>query len=68
MSLTAYWMSNMITDVIKAYIPVILTYILAIIFDIKNLNGVWVQFLLFPLAIVPSTYCISFLFKSDTVA
>jgi len=67
MSLPAYWCANMISDVVKAYIPVILTMLLALCFGL-NYSGVWVQFLLFPLAVVPSTYCFSFLFKSDTVA
>lgn len=57
----------MISDVVKAYIPVILTMLLSLMFSL-NYSGVWVQFLLFPLAVVPSTYCFSFLFKSDTVA
>ena len=67
MNLSAYWMANMLSDVIKAYIPVICTYLLALAFSIK-IPGVIVMFLLFPLAIVPTTYCFSFLFKSDTVA
>lgn len=67
MNLSAYWMANMLSDMIKAYIPVICTYLLALAFSIK-IPGVIVMFLLFPLAIVPTTYCFSFLFKGDTVA
>lgn len=67
MNLSAYWLANMISDIIKAYIPVICTYLLALAFSIK-IPGVLVMFLLFPLAIVPTTYCFSFIFKSDTVA
>jgi hypothetical protein len=67
MNLSAYWLANMISDIIKAYIPVICTYLLALAFSIK-IPGVIVMFLLFPLAIVPTTYCFSFIFKSDTVA
>jgi len=67
MNLSAYWIANLISDIIKAYIPVILTFILSLMFKL-NYDGVWVQMLLFPLAIVPSTYCFSFVYKSDTVA
>jgi ATP-binding cassette subfamily A (ABC1) protein 3 len=67
MNLSAYWVANMIADIVKAYIPVIITYILAAVFSIK-IPGVWAIFLLYPLAIIPTTYCYSFIFKGDTVA
>lgn len=35
MNLSAYWMANMAADMIKAYVPVIISYILAFIFGIK---------------------------------
>jgi ATP-binding cassette subfamily A (ABC1) protein 3 len=67
MSLPAYWISNMIADLIKVYIPVLLMVIISRIFDV-NYKGVWVLFLLLPLALVPFTYITSFLFKNDTSA
>lgn len=57
----------MIADLIKVYIPILLMVIISRIFDV-NYKGVWVLFLLLPLALVPFTYITSFLFKNDTSA
>ena len=65
MSLQAYWLSNMIADIIKVYIPIILIILLSLVFN-TNYAGVWVLFMLLPLALVPFTYITSFLFKDDT--
>lgn len=67
MSLPAYWISNIIADLIKVYIPIILMILLSKIFKV-NYKDVWVLFLLLPLAIVPFSYATSFLFKNDTTA
>jgi len=64
MSLAGYWGSNIIFDIIMAYIPILLIILLTSLFD-KFYDGVWVLFLLFPPAIVPYTYVWSFIFKSD---
>ena len=64
MSLSGYWTSNMIFDILMAYVPIGLIILLTIIFD-KNYHDVWTLFLLYPLAIVPYTYVWSFLFTSD---
>jgi ATP-binding cassette subfamily A (ABC1) protein 3 len=67
MSLPAYWISNMLADLIKVYIPIILMVLISKIFSV-NYKDVWVLFLLLPLALVPFTYITSFLFKNDTTA
>lgn len=67
MNLPAYWISNMIADLIKVYIPMLLIIATYYIFNIK-LPGVWVLFLIYPLAIVPFTYLTSFLFTTDSKA
>jgi len=67
MSLPAYWLSNMIADIIKVYIPLILMILLSVVFG-SNYPGVWVCFMVLPWAIVPFTYCMSFLFSDDTNA
>ena len=64
MSLPGYWTSNMIFDILMAYVPIGLIIILTIMFD-RNLQDVWVLFMLYPLAIVPYTYVWSFLFTSE---
>lgn len=67
MNLPAYWMSNMIADIVKVYIPIILTIACSYAFSV-NYEGVWVLLLLFPLAIVPFSYVTTFLFTNDTKA
>ena len=67
MSLFAYWVSNMIFDMIKALIPCGIVIGLLSAFDFFY-DDVWRVFLLYPIGIVPFTYVSSFVFQSDTVA
>ena len=64
MSLAGYWSSNIIFDVLMAYIPIGLIIMLTFVFN-KHYDGIWLLFLLYPPAIVPFTYVTSFLFSSD---
>lgn len=67
MNLTAYWVSNMLFDVIKGIIPsaIVIGFIYA--FDL-NYDYVWILFLLYPIGVIPFTYVTSFIFTSETVA
>lgn len=67
MSLPAYWISNMIADIIKVYIPVLMMLLTSIAFNV-NYPDIWILFLLLPLALVPFSYVTTFLFASDTSA
>lgn len=67
MNLPAYWLSNILADIVKVYIPMILTIGLTNAFDM-GYEGFWVLLLLFPLAIVPFSYVTTFLFSNDTRA
>jgi hypothetical protein len=67
MSLLHYWFSNFIADMIKLYIPLLIIYILSIIFG-TNYQGAATLLFLLPFALVPFTYATSFLFKDDTTA
>jgi len=67
MSLPAYWLANMIADMIKLYIPIVIIILISIAFD-SNYPGTWVLFMLLPPALVPFTYCTSFLFSKDNTA
>ena len=64
MSLSGYWMSNMVFDILMAYVPIGLIILITILFG-QNYRGVWVIYMLYPPAVVPYTYVWSFLFKSD---
>ena len=39
-SLSAYWMSNLIADIAKTYIPIFIIILLQVIFDLQY-DGVW---------------------------
>lgn len=65
MSLKAYWISNMIADIIKVYVPCLLIILLSVIFK-TDYAGVGLLFCLLPWALVPFTYITSFLFVDDT--
>jgi len=67
MSSASYWLSNMMADIIKVYIPIFMIMLLSLVFD-ANYDGVWVLYLLYPLALVPFTYVTSFLFTKDSTA
>ena len=67
MSLPAYWISNMIADIIKMYIPVGLIIGISVLLNC-NYPGVWAVFLALPWGLVPFTYLTSFLFSTDTNA
>ena len=67
MSLAGYWVSNVVFDILMAYVPVGLIMLLMVAFD-KVYDGGWVLLLLFPPAVTPWTYITSFLFKSDITA
>ena len=67
MQISAYWISNMIADMIKLYIPIFLIILASIAFD-ANYEGCATLMLLLPPALVPFTYCTSFLFQKDNTA
>lgn len=67
MSLFGYWAANILADLVKSFIP-----ILVILFASKVAGvwyeGMWILMVLYPIAVVPFSYVTSFLFSSDTVA
>lgn len=67
MSLPAYWISNMIADVLKVYIPIFLIMLLGVAFG-SNYQGVWAVYLMLPWGLVPFTYLTSFMFSNETNA
>lgn len=66
-SLPAYWLSNLISDIVKTYVPIIVIVILQYLFQV-DYEGVWLLLILFPISIIPFTYVTSFFFTNDTVA
>lgn len=66
-SLPAYWLSNLISDIVKCYVPIFIIMILQAIFQLSY-DGVWELLFIYPVVIVPFTYITSFFFQGDTVA
>jgi len=67
MNIAGYWVSNVIADIIKTYIPMLLILLISKLFKL-NFEGSWVMYLLYPWAIVMFSYVFSFFFSSDSSA
>ena len=67
MSLFGYWAANILADLVKSFIPILVILLMSYLSDVWY-DGVWVLFILFPFAVVPFSYVTSFIFSSDTVA
>lgn len=67
MSLSAYWVSNLIFDIGRGLVPscIVIGLIKAYGLDYPC---TWVMFLLFPFGVIPYTYVLSFLFTKENVA
>ena len=67
MSLFGYWAANILADLVKSFIPILVILLMSYLSGVWY-DGVWVLFILFPFAVVPFSYVTSFIFSSDTVA
>ncbi|CAI2385685.1 unnamed protein product [Moneuplotes crassus] len=67
MDKTAYWVSNYIFDIIRVFVPILISIALLYIFGVEYPYA-WLLLLLFPFAIVPYTYVTSFFFTEDSTA
>jgi len=67
MSLFGYWAANLLADTLKAFVPIGVILLFCYLMNVWY-EGVWLLFVLYPLAVVPFSYVTSFLFSSDTVA
>jgi hypothetical protein len=63
MHLGAYWLANFAVDLLKLYIVVIGSIVAFFAWDLKY-HYSWMVYLVFPLAIIPFLYSISFMFHS----
>ena len=69
MNLAGYWASNLITEALVSYIPILMIIALIFIFNKEEeFQDCWILLLLYPIAIVPFSYVSSFFFKDDIVA
>lgn len=64
-SLPAYWISNLISDILKMYVPIAIIIGMNAAFNLQY-EGVWQLLILYPISIVPFTYLTSFWFTRDT--
>jgi ATP-binding cassette subfamily A (ABC1) protein 3 len=67
MSMTGYWASNTISDIIYAYVPIVLIIMLNAAFGLDTDYG-WLFLMLYPPAVIPFSYMTSFMFSDDTTA
>ena len=64
---SAYWIAFALVDLVRAYLPCLVTIWLIDAFDL-NYNHVWKVLALFPPAIVPFTYATSYIFSQESTA
>jgi ATP-binding cassette, subfamily A (ABC1), member 3 len=67
MSLTAYWISNLIFDLFKGMIPSAIVIGLIYAYNLEW-DNTWLLFILYPVGVIPFTYVSSFFFSSENVA
>jgi hypothetical protein len=67
MSLSAYWISNLVFDICKGILPSAIVIGLTYAFSL-NYNTSWLLFLLYPVGVIPFTYVSSFIFRTENVA
>jgi len=67
MSLLAYWSANLVFDILKVYMPCILTVAVIFIFDM-GYESSWATILVYPIGVVPFAYAFSFIFKEESLA
>jgi|LauGreDrversion4_2_1035121.scaffolds.fasta_scaffold23486_2 hypothetical protein len=65
MKLAAFWSANFIFDFFRVYIMIIVSIAMFVGYDL-GYNGSIIVFLIFPFAILPFTYVISFIFPNDS--
>lgn len=69
MSVTAYWFSNFIMDVLKYIFPWIFSCLMILAFNVTSMKDdgnygfTWTLFFLYGWAIIPFQYLFSFAFK-----
>ena len=63
----AYWFSYFIFDLIKAYFSCFITWVMITLFELKFEEFYRVLFI-FPWAIVPYSYCSSYVYSKETTA
>lgn len=69
-SVTAYWFSNFILDVVKHIVPAIFCSLMVLAFKIDSMNGAnygatWLLFFLYGWAVIPFSYALGFFFKQQ---
>jgi hypothetical protein len=67
MKLSAYWVGNFIFDWCKMNVTIAASIIIFYAFD-TGLKSSLISYALFPFAVLPCTYCMSFIFTVDSAA
>ena len=62
MNLCSYWIVNLLFDIIKMEVPMILCCVLLQLFELTEYYSATFVFLAYPIGVVPFTHALSFLF------
>ena len=62
MNLCSYWIVNILFDIIKMEVPMVLCCVLLFVFELKEYLPAMFVFLAYPIGVVPFTHATSFIF------
>ena len=65
MNLCSYWIVNLLFDILKMEIPMVLCCVLLYYFEMKDYFSAMFVFVAYPIGVVPFTHATSFLFQSE---
>ena len=65
MNLCSYWIVNLLFDILKREIPMVLCCVLLYYFEMKDYFSAMFVFVAYPIGVVPFTHATSFLFQSE---
>ena len=65
MNLCSYWIVNILFDIIKMEVPMVLCCVLLYLFELKEYYPAMFVFVVYPFGVVPFTHATSFLFQSE---
>ena len=65
MNLCSYWIVNLLFDILKMEVPMIICCVLLYSFELQDYLPAMFVFMAYPIGVVPFTHATSFLFQSE---
>lgn len=68
MNLISYWVVNLLFDILKMEVPMVLCCVLLYYFELIEYYSAMFVFVAYPIGVVPFTHACSFLFQTEWAA